>query len=191
MDADGSNVTQLTFAEPGEIYSDPSFSFTTPSKILYIHDPEDEPPQNYDLYMMDEDGSNKELIVKHDQQELQAIAINDPMFSPDGTTIIFEAEMGKDAWEHVLYHMFTIDVHGQNLVKLTKDDEVSEGMAQYSPDGTMITFDRVLWNSATEGTRNIWLSKADGSEEVCLSSFSYEGCASWFPQGNSAEFFYH
>jgi Tol biopolymer transport system component len=189
MDADGSNITQLTFAGPGDIYSDPSFSFTTPSKILYIHDSDGEPPQNYDLYMMDEDGSNKELLLKHDQHELQAIAINDPMFSPDGTTIIFEAERGKDEWDHVLYHMFTVDVHGENLVKMTKDDEVSEGMAQFSPDGTMITFDRVLWTSGTVGTRKIWFSNADGSNEMCLSSFSYEGCASWFPKNNNAESF--
>ena len=96
MDADGSNETQLTFAEPGEIYSDPSFSFKMPSKILYIYDSDGEPPQNYDLYMMDVDGGNKELILKHDHHNLQAIAINDPMFSPDGNTIIFEAEMEKD-----------------------------------------------------------------------------------------------
>lgn len=181
MDVDGSNVTQLTFAEPGEIYSDPSFSFKTPSKILYIYDSDGEPPQNYELYMMDADGNNKELILKHDHHNLQAIAINDPMFSPDGNTIIFEAEMGKDEWNHVLYHMFTVDVSGENLVKITKDGEVSEGMVQFSPNGTMITFDRVIWNSATDGIRKIWLANADGSEEKCLSSFRYEGCASWFP----------
>ena len=103
------------------------------------------------------------------------------MFSPDGNTIIFEAEMGKDEWGHVMYHMFTVDVSGENLIKITKDGEVSEGMVQFSPSGTMITFDRVIWNSDTDGTRKIWLANADGSEEKCLSSFRYEGCASWFP----------
>jgi Tol biopolymer transport system component len=181
MDADGNNVAQLTFAEPGEIYADPSFSFAAPSKILYIHDDDGEPPQNYDLYMMDANGNNKELILRHDDQDLQAIAINDPMFSPDGITIIFEAKMGEDEWGHEIYHIFTIDASGENLTKITQGDEVSEGMQQFSPDGTKMTFDRVIWNNATDGIRKIWLANADGSEEKCLSSFRYEGCASWFP----------
>ena len=181
MNLDGSEPTQITFANPGEIYSDPSFSFGLPSKILYVYDSDGQPPQNYDLYMMDADGCNKTLILNHDHPELQAIAINDPMFSPDGTTIIFEAEMGKDQWNHSIYHIFTVDTLGNNLVKMTKDDQVSEGMAQFSPTGAWITFDRVIWNSAIDGTRNIWLSDSNGSKEQCLSSFRYEGCASWFP----------
>jgi len=187
MNADGNDVTQLTFAEPGEIYSDPSFSFAAPSKILYIHDDDGATPQNYDLYMMDADGNNKELILRHDDQDLQAMAINDPMFSPDGNTIIFEAKMGEDEWGHEIYHIFTIDAYGENLTKITQGDEVSEGLQQFSPDGTKMTFDRVIWNNATDGIRKIWLANADGSEEKCLSSFRYEGCASWFPIMGSAD----
>lgn len=182
MDADGGNVTRLTFAEPGEIYSDPSFSFSEPSRILYIHDEDSLPPHNTDLYVMDADGENKELILRHDEADPQATEINDPMFSPDGSTIIFEAKMGDGEWGHVIYHMFTVDASGENVTRITQGGtEVSEGLAQFSPDGTKIAYDRVVWTSATVGTREIWLANADGSDEERLSSYSYEGEPSWIP----------
>lgn len=37
MNADGSGKEQLTFAEPGDVNADPSFSHTEPERILYIH----------------------------------------------------------------------------------------------------------------------------------------------------------
>jgi Tol biopolymer transport system component len=182
MDDDGSNVEQLTFAEPGEIYADPSFSFSEPSKILYIHDDDGSVPQNYDLYVMDANGENPELILQHDDVDPQAIAINDPMFSPDGSTIILEAEMGVNEWDHVIYHMFTVDANGGNVRKITQGGmEVSEGIPQFSPDGMKIAYDRVVWTSGTEGTREIWLANADGSDEERLSSYAHEMEASWFP----------
>jgi len=92
MNADGSGKTQLTHAELGEVNADPSFSFTEPEKILYIHS--EGFSGNFDVYMMDADGENKRLILEHNDNLL---AINDPMFSPDGKTIIFEAKVGQDA----------------------------------------------------------------------------------------------
>jgi len=53
MKADGSNKRQLTYAKPGEVYADPSFSFSEPSKILYIASKG--LTSNFDLYMMDAD----------------------------------------------------------------------------------------------------------------------------------------
>ena len=181
MNADGSGKTQLTSAEPGGGYGDPSFSFSEPSKILYNHDEDPLPPHSPDLYMMDADGENKKLILQHEDVDPQATAINDPMFSPDGSTVIFEAKMGDDGGGHVVYNIFTVDISGENLERITQDDGVSEGMPQFSPDGTKLTFDRITRTGDTGGTRHIWVANADRSDEECLSSFHYEGGASWFP----------
>jgi len=183
MNADGSGKRRLTSAKPGEAYSDPSFSFSEPSRILYNHDRDFRPPNQPDLYVMDADGGNKRLVLRYQDVHPRATTINDPMFSPDGNTIIFESLMGRDQWGHVIYNIFTVDVSGANVRRWTRDETVSEGMPQYSPDGTKLTFDRVTWSGQTLGTRHIWVANVDGTGERRLSSFRYDGSASWFPAG--------
>ena len=48
-----------------------------------------------------------------------------------------------------------------------------------------MTFDRVIWTSQSAGSRHVWVANADGSEERQLSSFHYEGSASWFPNAGN------
>jgi len=126
MNADGSGKRRLTFAKPGEIYADPSFSFTEPSRILYVHS--EGLSSNFDLYMMDADGSNKRLILKHNDELL---AINDPMFSPDGERIIFEARL-DDGGNHGIpvYNIFSIRADGSDLRRITQDDGESGAMSR-------------------------------------------------------------
>ena len=181
MNADGSEKTRLTFAEPNEAYADPSFSFNEPSKILYVHDENLADGINWDLHMMDANGDNKILVRQHDS-ELKAI--NDPMFSPDGTTIIFEAEMEPDSYGHVIYNMFTVNSIGANLLKITQgDDGESDGLVQYSPNGTQIAYMTVTWHGADNGTFGIRVANADGSGEKHISSYPWESSPSWVPLG--------
>ena len=64
MDANGdpASITQLTSGDiPGVVYGDPSFSLGEPSKIVYIYA---EGSSGGDLYTMDADGGNQELILE-------------------------------------------------------------------------------------------------------------------------------
>ncbi len=175
MNADGSEKTQLTCATPGDVNADPSFSFTEPSRILYVHS--EEFSGNFDLYVMDADGSNKKLVLNHTDELL---AINDPMFSPDDRRIIFEAKIRKDDHGNPVYNIYSINVDGSDLQKITQDDGESDIMPKYSPDGKKICYFTYEWKNG-DHTTGIRVVNPDGSDERVISEFPWEGHPGWVP----------
>ena len=175
MNADGSNKKQLTFAKPGEVYADPSFSFTEPSKILYVYS---NGSRNFDLYVMNADGSNKTLILKHNDEIL---SINDPMFSPDGSRIIFEARLDEDGNHGIpVYNIFSIKPDGSDLKRITQNDGETDLLPQYSPDGKKICYYTYKWENG-QHTKRIRIANPDGSNEKVISEFPWETNPSWVP----------
>jgi Tol biopolymer transport system component len=174
MKADGSGKTQLTFAEPGDVNADPSFSFNTPSTILYIHS--EGYSGAFDLYAMDSDGGNKALLRGHDEQLL---AINDPMFSPDGTRIVFGAKVRESAEGNPIYNVFTMDPQGGDLTRITADDGESDVIPQYSPDGGWIAYYTYVWEGGGN-THRIRVIRSDGTGEKTLSTYPWESGPSWY-----------
>ena len=176
MNADGSNVKQLTFANPGDVNADPSFSFTEPSRILYIHS--EGLSSHFDMYMMDEDGENKELIFEHNNELLK---INDPMFSPDGNRILFEAKVRDIDEDNPIYNLFTVDTSGGDLRRITEDDGESDVLPQYSPDGSTMAYYTYVWENGGN-THRIRVADADGSNERIVSTYPWEADPSWIPK---------
>ena len=175
MNADGSEKTQLTFAEPGDVNADPSFSFTESEKILYIHS--EGLSGNFDLYMMDADGQNKRLILEHNDELL---AINDPMFSPDGETIIFEAKIREDENGNPIYNIFTVNTTGGDLTRITTDDGESDVLPQFSRDGNRISYYTYVFED-DGNTHRIRVASSDGSKESVISSYPWESDPTWVP----------
>ena len=177
MNADGTGRRQLTESKPGDVNADPSFSFTEPDKILYIHS--EGLSSRFDLYMMDADGSNKELILEHNNDEL--LKINDPMFSPDGSRILFEAKLrDTEPYGNPIYNLFTVNTAGGDLKRITGDDGESDILPQYSPDGTMICYFTYVWKNGGN-THRIRVANADGSDERVLSEYPWEADPTWIP----------
>jgi Tol biopolymer transport system component len=174
MKADGSDKTQLTFAGPGDVNADPSFSFDAPSRILYIHS--EEYSGAFDLYAMDSDGGNKALLRGHDEQLL---AMNDPMFSPDGTRIVFGAKVRESAEGNPIYNVFTVDPSGGDLTRITADDGESDVIPQYSPDGGWISYYTYVWEDGGN-THRIRVVISDGTDERTLSTYPWESDPSWY-----------
>jgi len=175
MNSDGSGKEQLTFAKPGEIYGDPGFSNKKPSKITYAHS------QGFsdktDLYIMDSDGSDKRLVLKHDKKILAA---TDPEFSPDDSRIIFMGRLnkrGKLGFD--IYNIFSINIDGTDLRRITDYDGESDVLPKYSPDGALISY----YTYKLEGglpTHRIRIAKPDGGAEQTISDFLWEAAPSWF-----------
>jgi Tol biopolymer transport system component len=174
MNADGSDKTQLTFAEPGDVNADPSFSFNAPSRIPYIHS--EGYSGAFDLYMMDSDGGNKALLRSHDDQLL---AINDPMFSPDDARIVFEAKVRESAEGNPIYNIFTVGPSGGDLTRITADDGESDVIPQYSPDGGWIAYYTYVWEG-DGNTHRIRVVGSDGANERTLSTYPWESDPSWY-----------
>lgn len=83
-----------------------------------------------------------------------------PAMSPDGTKIVFTANLdgSRDLW--------LSDATGANLVRLTPWADSDENQPAWAPDGSRIAF------SSTRGSpkHNIWVIKPDGSDAQQLTS---------------------
>ncbi len=89
--------------------------------------------------------------------------------SPDGKTIIFE----------LLGDLYTLPIDGGEA-RLLMGGMAFDSQPRYSPDGSMIAF-----LSDREGSENVWIAKADGSEPKQLSK-DPQGrfvSPSWTPDG--------
>jgi Tol biopolymer transport system component len=173
MNADGTGKQQLTYAEPGEIYADPSFSFMEPEKILYIHS--EGLSGSFDLWMMDRDGGNKQLILAHNDTLL---AINDPMFSPDSERIIFEAKVGEDQHGNPLYNLFIVNTMDSTITRITGNDGEADVLPQFSQDGEKIVYYTYVFENG-EHTHRIRVADTDGSNEKTISTYPWEADPTW------------
>jgi len=178
MDSNGENITRLTNADIGEFYADPSFSFSNEeSKILYIYS--EGYTDNWDIYMMNEDGSNKQLVLSTNSRYL---AYHDPMFSPDDNMIVFSAKLNEDGNHGIpVYKIFTMEINGSNITQVTDNDDESDVLPQYSPDGDKIAYFTWSWDGIGF-ERKIRIINIDGTRERILSTFSPEEMPSWYPR---------
>jgi len=175
MNPDGTGKTRLTYGTVGELFGDPCFSLADEDIIYYIHSAGFS--GNFDLWRMRADGTNKELVLSHNDSLL---AINDPMTSPDGKTIIFEAKVYDDGSRR-LYNIFTIDRNGRNLKRITLNDGEADIWPHFSLDGSKIVYFTYIWSDGGH-TQQIRISNPDGTDEINISSYPWDAFPSWIPQ---------
>lgn len=127
MDTDGSNLTQLTFDE-----SDKSWPMWSPdgTKILYVADGGPGPfgtRYGLDIWVMDADGSNQTNLT------LERGADTDPVWSPDGSKIVFVS--GRFGGTRQLMVM---NADGSDQQRISS--ELEEYNPTFSPDGNTLLF---------------------------------------------------
>ena len=174
MNPDGTGVTQLTHAEPGDVNADPSFSNTVPSSILYVHS--EGLSGSFDMFRMNSDGSESTLMLAHSDQIL---AINDPMYSPDDSMIVFGAKIRMSEEGNPIYNIYTLNPIDGELTAITSDDGESDVIPQYSPYGSMIAYYTYVFTD--EGnTHRVRVTDLGTGEETVLSEYPWESEPSWY-----------
>jgi Tol biopolymer transport system component len=138
------------------------------------NDPNPSPPNLlYDIFIIGADGSGLQQLTDTSAAE------DHPAWSPDGQSILFDADYDGDGY----YEIYSMDATGGNPQRLT-NNSANEQFADWSPDGSRIAF-----ASDRNGNWDIFSMNADGTGEVQLtSSADYEVFPAWSPDGSRIAF---
>lgn len=157
MNADGSNQTRLTFNPTSD--GGPSRFSPDGKKIVFARSAANagEAFYNFDIYVMDADGSNLRQLTTDAEYDAG------PSWSPDGTRIAFVSGREKN------FDVFVMDPDGSGQTNLTKSSE-NEVPIGWTPDGGQLIY--VGDTDVKRELYQIWLVNSDGSDKRQLTSFT-------------------
>ena len=184
MNPDGSNPTQLTFKAANSSYTydgEPRWS-PDGNRIAFRSYGRGNNASN-SIYMMNADGSNLHEVIIDLSGVTDFPEIGSFDWSPDGTRFVFDIGAHAGIPEAKLTtNIFIAGADGKNLVKLTHDTEIVNGVPRWSPDGKTIAF---LSNSQNSAGSKIQVMAADGSNRRTIAN-GYS--LSWSPDGSKILF---
>lgn len=171
VDADGSNLTQLTSNPPnidcddagGTCNSTPAWSpdgkhiaFSRASGPVI-----DDFLAEVRIYVMDADGSHLRQITKGDQPALGEDA--EPQFSPDGRSMVFQRSNVRTATPQDGVALWIIDLRTGRERQLTPFDLSAGDTPDWSPDGKRILFHDNQFGPS-DVSANLYTIRADGTD---------------------------
>jgi hypothetical protein len=173
MAVDGSNQQRLT---NNSVSDEVPFWSPDGKKIAFYSDrdsvPYPSPGYNFEIYVMDADGSNQVRLTYNPADDRIG------GWSPDGSKIVFVSNRGGSGFD-----IYTMNSDGTNLQRLT-DNSTADGSPSWSPDGSKIAF-----YSERDGNPEIYVMNADGQGQLRLTNNSYEDFyPAWSPDGSKIVF---
>jgi TolB protein len=126
---------------------------------------------NYEIYLMNPDGSDQENLTRHPAKDVA------PAWSPDGKRLAFVSDRADNNEE-----IYVMNRDGTGIVRLT-NNPANDGWPTWSPDGTQIAFqsDR---DSGPKPRFDIYVMNADGSEQKRITSEPrHDRWPAWSPDG--------
>ena len=163
MDINGKNVKRLT-TELG--YDGGAFFSPDGKQIVYrAYHPKTEAeitrykdrlannliePNNFEIWVMDADGSNKRQVTKLGDASFA------PYFTPDGKRIIFCTNHFATDPRKRNFDLALINLDGTGLERVTFN-ETFDGFRMFSPDGTKLVFASNR-NAGKEGDTNVFVA---------------------------------
>lgn len=192
MNADGSNLTQLTHFGPEGGGTNPTWS-PDGQRIVFANYSEATTLGAY-LYLIDADGQNMRPLKKMPYESPSALVGSAPAWSPEGTRIAYQActncEKGGSNYEIV-----TVEVDGKQYdsaqVHGVTDHPASDLSPTWSPDGTRIAFvsNRNYVNAKSERNRqDLYVINAYGNNLQRLTETGHVKNPSWAPDGKKIAF---
>jgi Tol biopolymer transport system component len=155
MRANGSGQTQITdnAVEDNEPVWSPKRH-----RIAFSRDSNPNPEaEDFEVFDMRPNGSGARQLTDADGFD------GGPNYSPDGKQIAFDSERDGEP------DVFVMERNGDNPRQLTGEDPAENAvdiLAAYSPDGRFIAFSTNRDSTPTEENFEIYVMRADGSEET-------------------------
>ncbi len=184
MDADGSNVEQLTDHEHddyGPVWSPDGTGIVFTRQGQVVTPTNTFGSSSSSLFVMDEDGANERQLTGEDFSD-DFLSYDpywldvDPVWSPDGTRIAFTSSRFRNA------EILVVEADGSGEQRLTNNDETHwhAGAPNWSPGGDQIAF-------TLHG--EVYLMAADGSHQERLTfNFTEDQRPVWSPDGTKIRF---
>jgi Tol biopolymer transport system component len=117
------------------------------TKIVFDRFIANGPPLNYDVFVMDPDGSHRQRLTRDPAYDWA------PAVSPSGRRIVFGSDRDGDD------EIFKMRADGSGEHRLTANDD-SDSEPSYSPNGR-----RIVFESNRDGDSEIFKMRADGSRQ--------------------------
>jgi len=143
-----------------------------------------EPVSN--VWIVAADGSERTPLTTY----TAAVSPDAASWSPDGTQVIFESIAALDGSDDALpaeaVNLWVVDADGSNLHHVTGNTIANHMGAAWSADGTILvhssdhTLDGAIGIN-DNGTYNLWISNADGSDTRALTTLRADYADAWLP----------
>ena len=163
INRDGTNLTLIATASEGKHFKAVDWSGVTHKIVVQVVGSD---INQSELYLMNEDGSNSELMVEDLPGRTES-----PSFSIDGKELLythdvsgFEEAAGRQLNAQVF--RFKLETKEATLISTDKPEGTNDLRPRFSPNGAYIIFENTSNQPGTE--KNIWVMGSDGAERQRL-----------------------
>ncbi len=127
------------------------------------------PDDNWDIYLMDWDGSHAQKLIGGESIDYF------PVWSPDGNEMAYVSTSGGD------YEIYVMNLHRNTIRQLTENQNLDD-LPDWSLSG-----DQIVFESDRDGARQVYVMNVEGGDQIRLTDAT-GNAPSWSPDSQEIAF---